>query len=59
MWCKDQEGNIVDPTKSQFNLLKDLQYKELDLSVHHAKCMGCGKYFVGSGYCGKCKWSEE
>jgi len=58
MWCIDKSGEVIDPTKSQYYLISNLQYKEHDLNKRHMKCMGCGCYFEGrNNYCGKCKWS--
>jgi len=58
VWCIDQNKNIIDPTVSQFNLLGKLEYKELDLTKQHYKCMGCGSWSTKRGYCGECEWSE-
>jgi hypothetical protein len=62
-WLVTEKGYIVDPTRSQFDLLGELQYKELDPCNEIRKCMGCGVYYDAgvarnSAFCGKCEWSE-
>lgn len=51
-WCKDAEGNIVDPTAHQFRAYADviIDYREIDDShparkYPRAKCMNCGEYY--------------
>ena len=56
-WCVDPDGNIVDPTVSQYFLLGQLVYEEKDWT-HAKSCIGCGQYHDGYAYCGNCEWSE-
>jgi len=61
-WCVTPEGEIIDPTKSQFHLLGELVYREMN-ETDIRKCMGCGTFYSESssrvsGHCGKCKWSD-
>jgi hypothetical protein len=54
-WCKDNEGNIIDPTRSQYRLVEPINYVEID-DNHPARnmprkhCPNCGKYFYGDSY---------
>jgi hypothetical protein len=52
-WCKDPEGNIVDPTAHQFPKYLGspiMDYEEIDDNhparmYAQAKCMNCGEYY--------------
>lgn len=63
-WCKDQEGNIIDPTKDQFPSKGMGVYEEFDGMV---ECESCGTkvkeedaYFNGHhAYCsGDCFYRD-
>lgn len=41
-WCKDKEGNIIDPTKLQFPSAGNGIYREFDGTII---CEECGKEF--------------
>lgn len=50
-WCKTIDGEIIDPTVSQFfkdGIEFDLKYEEYDEDLHGrlatGKCMDCGNY---------------
>jgi hypothetical protein len=57
-WLATEDGEIVDPTVSQYCLLGDLQYREIDGSKGVWRCRGCGDWQTGPDnyFCG-CKWS--
>lgn len=62
-WLVDKEGNIVDPTASQFSLIGDIYYREIDVARKVSKCIGCGTFFhvdtsPMESFCGKCEWSD-
>jgi hypothetical protein len=44
VWCVDEEGNIVDPTKTQFEAYGIMTYEEWQPGdeVRVGKCMNCG-----------------
>jgi hypothetical protein len=58
-WLLDEQGEIIDPTVSQFCLLGELLYREMDISEGMWRCRGCGEWQTGFDkyFCG-CKWSE-
>jgi hypothetical protein len=57
-WLKTPEGEIVDPTKSQFNCV--LSYTEIDDShpsrnYESGTCANCGEHY----YIGKDNWTDR
>jgi len=51
-WLKDGD-EIVDPTKAQFMIISDDQYKEWDEGREEptGKCGNCGDYCYGGEHC--------
>lgn len=51
-WCIDPEGNIVDPTKAQYEEWTGIQYVEFSEEVHgpmpSGKCIDCGELLFGT-----------
>lgn len=59
-WLFDDNGWIVDPTRSQFKLIGDIVYKEFDQDKPISKCIGCGTYIQSNRRrCGRCPWTME
>jgi hypothetical protein len=42
VWCKTEDGEIVDPTQSQFPGLVQYEPWEPGMEVRAGKCMNCG-----------------
>ena len=57
-WCVTPDGDVVDPTVSQFDPYHGvLDYSEYDISVHGkepcGRCINCGDYCYDNSYaCG-------
>lgn len=63
-WLKDKEGNIIDPTRSQYEYVEPITYIEIDdnhpaRNMPRNKCPNCGKYFYGTGYLCSDKCEKE
>ena len=42
-WLKDQSGEVVDPTASQFNIILEYEEWKPGMSVKVGRCMNCGQ----------------
>ena len=57
-WCIDYEGNIIDPTASQFNFIISYDERNESLPEPTGECPNCGEYCYNNHFC-CCKKCEK
>lgn len=53
-WLEDVDGNVIDPTSSQFLLSNDCSYEGLDETISQptGKCINCGEFcYTQEAFC--------
>lgn len=43
-WCIDEDGNIIDPTASQFHFIEKYEERDETQPEPVGECLNCGKY---------------